>query len=257
MSISGPKSIEDYYLSYVGQMAHIWQFLSAEVPKLSQLDLVLTLYKGCSARTVIACTCHIFKARPTMGEKEATWDWVEDQSWQAWWGGYCMVDGTLVPLSDKPGLHGKAYFDWKSHYSLRLVVVSMPNLHIIDYVLGPTGSMHDSSSFELSSITQDPQAWFLGHEWIWADSAYGVAPWCIVPYKQPFSLVESNEKFNYYLSQIWIKSEHVMGMLKGCFSSLQGLHQQITELWDHLVLKWIELEVKMMMSLQLGCYVKG
>ncbi|KAF9503289.1 hypothetical protein BS47DRAFT_1310038, partial [Hydnum rufescens UP504] len=120
-------------------------------------------------------------------------------------------------------------------------VVSMPNLRIIDYVLGPTGSMHDSSSFELSSIAQDPWAWFLEHEWIWADSAYGLAPWCIVPYKRPFSLVESNEKFNYYLSKIRIKSEHVMGMLKGRFSSLRGLCQQITEPRDHLLaLKWIE-----------------
>ncbi|KAF9503288.1 hypothetical protein BS47DRAFT_1310041 [Hydnum rufescens UP504] len=89
-------------------------------------------WAGCSAGTVVACTRHIFKAvsalhdiairRPTMGEKEAARDWVEDQSCRAWRGGYCMVDGTLVPLSDKPGLHGEAYFDRKSRYSLSLTV---------------------------------------------------------------------------------------------------------------------------------------
>ncbi|KAF9510212.1 hypothetical protein BS47DRAFT_1248739, partial [Hydnum rufescens UP504] len=105
-------------------------------------------------------------------------------------------------------------------------VINMPNLHIIDYVLGSTGSMHDTTAFKLSDMAKDPTAWFTNHEWVWADSAYALQPWCI-PYKKPHSLIQNNKTFNYYLLKIWIKSEHTMGMLKGCFSSLHGLHQQI------------------------------
>ncbi|KAF9510211.1 hypothetical protein BS47DRAFT_1300465, partial [Hydnum rufescens UP504] len=92
----------------------------------------ITQWAGCSAGTVFACIQQVFGAvtslydtmicKPTMGEKEAAWNWVEEQSCLSWHGGYCMVDGTLVPLSDKPGMHGEAYFDCKSHYSLSLQV---------------------------------------------------------------------------------------------------------------------------------------
>lgn len=33
-----------------------------------------------------------------------------------------MVDGTLIPLFEKPGHHGEAYFDRKSNYSLNVQV---------------------------------------------------------------------------------------------------------------------------------------
>ncbi|KAH9949648.1 hypothetical protein B0H21DRAFT_777118 [Amylocystis lapponica] len=59
---------------------------------------------------------------PTVDEKEAAKDWVEDSSCAAWRDGYCFVDGTLVPLGDKPGYHGEAYFDRKSNYSLNVQV---------------------------------------------------------------------------------------------------------------------------------------
>jgi hypothetical protein len=33
-----------------------------------------------------------------------------------------MVDGTLIPLFEKPGHHGEVYFDRKSNYSLNVQV---------------------------------------------------------------------------------------------------------------------------------------
>jgi hypothetical protein len=62
---------------------------------------------------------------PTAEEKEAAKVWVEATSCAAWRNGYCMVDGTLVPLSDKPGYHGEAYFDRKSNYSLNVQVCNL------------------------------------------------------------------------------------------------------------------------------------
>ncbi|KAH7918295.1 hypothetical protein BV22DRAFT_1024801, partial [Leucogyrophana mollusca] len=51
-------------------------------------------------------------------------------------------------LFQKPGWHGKVFFDQKSNYSLTTQVVSLPhNLRIVDYVIGVPGSAHDASVF--------------------------------------------------------------------------------------------------------------
>ena len=41
------------------------------------------------------------------------------------------MDGTLVPLADKPGYHGEAYFDRKSNYSLNVQVSNKANSVIL------------------------------------------------------------------------------------------------------------------------------
>jgi hypothetical protein len=61
---------------------------------------------------------------PNEEEKEAAKEWVEAESCPSWRDGFCMVDGTLIPLFEKPGHHGEAYFDRKSNYSLNVQVSS-------------------------------------------------------------------------------------------------------------------------------------
>ena len=61
---------------------------------------------------------------PLEEEKEEAKEWVESVSCPEWRDGFCMVNGTLVPLFEKPGHHGKAYFDRKSNYSLNVQVSS-------------------------------------------------------------------------------------------------------------------------------------
>lgn len=51
---------------------------------------------------------------PSDDDKEDAKEWVESVSCVAWQDGYCMVDGTLIPLFEKPGYHGEAYFDRKA-----------------------------------------------------------------------------------------------------------------------------------------------
>jgi hypothetical protein len=58
-------------------------------------------------------------------EKERAKEWVESVSCAEWRNGFCMVDGTLFPLLQKPGHHGEAYFDRKSNYSLNVQVMSV------------------------------------------------------------------------------------------------------------------------------------
>lgn len=60
----------------------------------------------------------------TEDEKEEAKEWVDATSCPEWRDGFCMVDGTLIPLFEKPGHHGEAYFDRKSNYSLNIQVPS-------------------------------------------------------------------------------------------------------------------------------------
>ncbi|KAF7312741.1 DDE Tnp4 domain-containing protein [Mycena indigotica] len=152
-----------------------------------------------------------------------------------------MFDRTLVPLSDKPGHHGKAYFDRKSNYSLNVQLINLPNLRIVDYVIGPVGSMHNASAFAESRVSQNRAELLAPGEWIWADSAYMLVPWCITPYKKPATLEPENRRFNYYVSAVLrICSEHAVSFLKCRFQLLRGLCQQIKNRRDHLwAVKWI------------------
>lgn len=60
---------------------------------------------------------------PTAEEKEEAKQWVEDHSCRAWRDGFCLVDGTLVPLYERPYWFGESYFDRKSNYSLNIQVL--------------------------------------------------------------------------------------------------------------------------------------
>jgi hypothetical protein len=86
-----------------------------------------------------------------------------------------------------------------------LKVVCLPhNLRIVDYVVGLPGSVHDARAFEESPIMKDPNRFFSGNEWMWADSAYGCTISCVPPFKKPRggSLTRQQKKFNYFLSKV-------------------------------------------------------
>ncbi|KAG6826004.1 hypothetical protein H0H92_001550 [Tricholoma furcatifolium] len=47
----------------------------------------------------------------TEDKKEAAKEWIENHSCKAWRDGWCLVDGTLVPLYYHPFWYGQSYFD--------------------------------------------------------------------------------------------------------------------------------------------------
>jgi len=89
-------------------------------------------WAGISAGSVVNCTRRVMRAFlrfhdgvikwPNEEEKKAPKDSVEALSCPAWRNGYCMVDGTLIALYEKPTHFGESYFDRKSNYSLNLQV---------------------------------------------------------------------------------------------------------------------------------------
>ncbi|KAJ7101260.1 hypothetical protein B0H15DRAFT_769697 [Mycena belliarum] len=59
---------------------------------------------------------------PTDEEKERAKCWVHKHSCKAWRNGWCFVDGTLIPLDQRPTWYGESYFDRKCNYSLNFQV---------------------------------------------------------------------------------------------------------------------------------------
>lgn len=66
--------------------------------------------------------------------KEIAKQWVEDNSCPAWRDGWLMVDGTLVPLFQRPAFFGNTWFDRKSNYSMNVQVW----FYCIHYISGLT-----------------------------------------------------------------------------------------------------------------------
>ncbi|KXN89018.1 hypothetical protein AN958_06426, partial [Leucoagaricus sp. SymC.cos] len=217
-------------------------------------------WAGVSAGAVVACTCHVMQAILVLhndvicwsspAKREAAKEWVEAASCVAWHNGWLLVDSTLVPLTEKPGHHREAYFDCKSNYSLNVQLITLPNLHIVDYVVGHCSSAHDSTVFMASLTFQDHQnlLFFLRERdqklIIWANPAYPVEAWCVTPYKKLTSNVHDNKFFNFWVSHICIHLGHAVGLFKGQFQSLKGLQQQIKNNQDHLhTLEWIHTRI--------------
>lgn len=61
---------------------------------------------------------------PSEEEKEASRSFAEAKSCPEWRGGWCGVDGTCVPLHERPMLYGSSYFDCKCNYSTNVQVLT-------------------------------------------------------------------------------------------------------------------------------------
>ncbi len=65
---------------------------------------------------------------PVSAEREEAKRWIEEQvSMSEWRNGFCIVDGTLIPLYQKPSYYGETSFDWKCNYSINIQIINTPN----------------------------------------------------------------------------------------------------------------------------------
>ncbi|EJD45100.1 hypothetical protein AURDEDRAFT_64809 [Auricularia subglabra TFB-10046 SS5] len=89
-------------------------------------------WAGVAAGTVLNATRRVMVAVlslhdsaihwPDDDEREEAKQWVEDTACEEWRDGFCMVDGTLAELFEKPAFHGETYFSRKSFYALCIQV---------------------------------------------------------------------------------------------------------------------------------------
>ncbi|CAK5275896.1 unnamed protein product [Mycena citricolor] len=177
---------------------------------------------------------------PTPDEKARAKRWVQKHSCKSWRNGWCFVDGTLIPLDERPTWYGPGYFDRKCNYSLNFQIVNLPNLQIIDFGYGHTGSAHDSHAWQTTRMALEHESLLEEGEWIWADSAYPIDTWITAPYKKPERDLPDNEVFNNHVSMLRIRSEHAIGFLKGRFHSLKHLRVRIMDAATHkLATYWV------------------
>lgn len=104
--------------------------------------LKVALWAGVGYGTVRACTNRIMRACcderfrgvvmqwPSDEDIEGAKNWVEAHSCPAWRDGWLMVDGTLIPMFQRPHHFGSAYFDRKSNYSANVQVSVFSTSHM-------------------------------------------------------------------------------------------------------------------------------
>lgn len=177
----------------------------------------VALWAGVGAGTVDLITRRVLRAVHSSGiknkhirwpargsaEREAAKQYVDEHCDNpAWRDGWCMVDGTLIPLYCKPHWYGDTFFDRKSNYSMNVQIINTPNLKIIDYASGFTGSRHDTHCFGSTRLAKQPEQLLGREEWCWGDAGYPLEKWLIIPYKKPASETKENHMFNFNLSRI-------------------------------------------------------
>lgn len=148
-----------------------------------------------------------------------------------------VLDGTFVNLCQKPGVVPETFWSRKQRYSMNLQILCNHKREIIYYHVGYPGSCHDSTCFSHTDIYKHPEKYFSNGEYLLADCGYALGSNAIVSYRSPRGdQLEFNRKF----SSARIIVEHVMGLLKGRWSSLRGLRVQIQKKEDiESVNQWI------------------
>ncbi|XP_050317879.1 uncharacterized protein LOC126751553 [Bactrocera neohumeralis] len=72
------------------------------------------------------------------------------------------VDGTEIPLAEKPSQDPEAYFSRKHQYSVKVQAVCDHSLQIRHLVLGYPGSVHDARIFSNCELSNDADVFFGG-----------------------------------------------------------------------------------------------
>ncbi|EFP80235.2 uncharacterized protein PGTG_06191 [Puccinia graminis f. sp. tritici CRL 75-36-700-3] len=151
-----------------------------------------------------------------------------------------FVDGTTIPLYQRPSIDGEVFFDQKKHYSINCQVVCDCDRFITAYMTGWPGSCGNSMVFKRMMLHKEPTLFFDRGQYLIADSAYELGVHCIPAYKAPAAYIKDNSDFNYCLARSRVRNEHTIGILKGRWASLQHLRLAIQKPSDMMeVIRWV------------------
>src|SRR5438270_12261032 len=94
---------------------------------------------------------------------------------------------------------------------------------------GWPGCAHDARVFDNSALAMQPDRFFAGDEYLLADSGYNPSLRIIPAFKRLLNrdFTRDEVRFNYRLSNVRVRVEHCIGILKGRFQSLKGLRTVI------------------------------
>jgi DDE superfamily endonuclease len=158
--------------------------------------------------------------------------------------GNCIghLDGSEIPLRDRPLKDPEAYFSRKKTYGFNLQAICNNQGQFTYAHAGYTASTHDSTAFKATSSYQRRRELMSSNEYVLADKAYQLDKHIITPYKLPIARQLPYKAFNIAHSKQRIRIEHAFGVLKARWSSLRCLPVRIRDdvQKDHIrVIRWI------------------
>lgn len=155
-----------------------------------------------------------------------------------------FIDGTTIPLGQKPAIDGECYFDRKQRYSLNAQVVCDDRRKIMAFFSGWPGSCADSTVYkEMLLANNSHKHHFFGPgEYLLADSAYPAdfTHNTLVPAYKSSTLGSNIEDFNTCVAHVRVVNEHTIGVLKNRWGCLKELRTQLnTDESMDSILSWI------------------
>lgn len=137
------------------------------------------------------------------------------------------IDGSHIPILG-PSDHRASFINRKGFPSIQLQAVCDDNLRFLDVFAGWPGSVHDARVFRnspLYHILKDGNVHEENH--ILGDSAYALAPFMMVPFRDNGHLTEEQVNFNMRHSSTRVVIERAFGLLKSKFRRLQYLEMRL------------------------------
>ena len=134
------------------------------------------------------------------------------------------MDGTLLPLSARPLLHGENYLSRKKFYAIVMLIVCDDYGRILYYHVGWPGSVHDNRVWRTCRLFRECASMFSPKQYLLGDSAFTASGIMVPPFKSVAgSTLSFNKKsFNTLLAKPRVKTEHCIGILKGRWPFLRG-----------------------------------
>ncbi|EFP92408.2 uncharacterized protein PGTG_18233 [Puccinia graminis f. sp. tritici CRL 75-36-700-3] len=202
---------------------------------------------GVGHGTVVKASRRVIRAINDLSEKYLTWpdevrrkEISDVMKCEVFEGCVGFVDGTTIPLYQRPSIDGEVFFDRKKRYSINCQVVCNCDRFITAFMTGWPGSCGDSMVFKRMMLHKEPTLFFDRGQYLIADSAYELGVHCIPAYKAPAAYIKENSDFNYCLARSRVWNEHTIGILKGQWASLQHLRLAIQKPSDMMeVIRWV------------------
>lgn len=145
-----------------------------------------------------------------------------------------MVDGTHVNFFQCPAVDGETFFNRKGRYSMNVQLMCDDRRKITYYVVGWPGSVYDGTVLGNSNLVKQPELYFSPQEFALADAGFAATWFLLTPYRHPAAVIPCNQLYNNLISSARQIIEHVNGILKGRFQSLNNVRISVREKEDLL-----------------------
>jgi hypothetical protein len=116
---------------------------------------------------VVKVTWRVLKAILSLGRRYVSWPDAAQQAQisevmaEQGFPGYAgFVDGTTIPLFQRPGFNGEVFYDQKQQHSINAQIFCNCNKYITSFITGWPGSCEDSQVYKQMQLHQNPSKFF-------------------------------------------------------------------------------------------------